>query len=41
MAAKDYAAAWKHVHYAQVSGAQVKPALLQDLRSKMPEPKRP
>jgi Tfp pilus assembly protein PilF len=38
--AKEYSAAWKHVHLAQDNRAQVKPAFVRDLRNKMPEPKR-
>ena len=37
---KDYVAAWKHVHYAQDNRTQIKPELLPDLRSMMPEPQR-
>ena len=38
--AKDYATAWKHVHLAQDSKAQIKPAFILDLKSKMSEPRR-
>jgi len=36
----DYSTAWKHIHLAQDNRARIKPEFLNDLRKKMPEPKR-
>ena len=37
----EYLAAWKHIHLAQDNNAAVRPEFLRDLKSKMPEPRRP